>query len=259
MATNNYGYSTTDCVFDKHSGNFLDVELDLLKTSVNNNNMIKVNNSNYFGNGNIKVYYDDTTYKNSSGTVVPGIFADITTGGCKVRSTNCGTFGFGPVYSSSPNIDLGASSTSTNGIGRWRTIYAVNVLNTSDAKYKEDINYFDEGISTYSTGATPFLDFVKNDLRPATFTYKRDGEAIRTEDLQVGFVANDIIGTPVGDLFLYNMGTEEDTDIMFSQSGYTTVIAKALQEEIAKREELENKYNELLDKVNKLIGGVDNE
>ena len=58
-------------------------------------------------------------------------------------------------------------------------------------------------------------------------------------------------------MVLYNFGTEEETDIMFSPTGYTTVVAKALQEEIRKRDEeiseLKNEVNELKDKVNSLM------
>ena len=54
-------------------------------------------------------------------------------------------------------------------------------------------------------------------------------------------------------MVLYNFGTEEETDIMFSPTGYTTVVAKALQEEINKREELEQRVEQLEDLVSKLL------
>ncbi|HBF3344260.1 TPA: hypothetical protein KOB99_004369, partial [Clostridioides difficile] len=46
----------------------------------------------------------------------------------------------------------------------------------------------------------------------------------------------------------------EENGLMFSPSGYTTVVATALQEEIQKREELEMIINELNEKINNLGG-----
>ena len=75
-------------------------------------------------------------------------------------------------------------------------------------------------------------------------------------DSQIGFIADDIINTEVGKTFLYEFTetAEQDkstgeADLMYSPAGFTSVIAKALQEEIQKREELEkevfNLKNEL--------------
>lgn len=136
--------------------------------------------------------------------------------------------------SSSGSTDLGTSNY------RWRTIYAKNSLNTSDIKYKENIMYLDE-ILPYSTRGriqTPFLDFVRDEFRPALYNYKvtREDEGYTIGDDQIGFIANDISDNEIAQTFLYNVGTDDDPDLMFSPTGYTTVIAKALQEEIQIRE-----------------------
>ena len=99
------------------------------------------------------------------------------------------------------------------------------------------------------------MDFIKNDFRPALFNYiEKEGEK-QLADEQIGFIANDIIDTEIGQTFLYDCGEDGEQDIMFSQSGYTTVIARALQEEIMVREnkilELENRIAELENKLNK--------
>ena len=147
---------------------------------------------------------------------------------------------FGPDSVSRP-IDLG--SPNYNECGRWNTIYSINSLNTSDIKYKENVIYLDEllGAQTYSynnEAETPFLDFIKNDFRPALYNYKsQDGSDIRQEDNQLGFIANDIIDTEIGGTFLYDFGTDGEQDIMVSSNGYTTVVARALQEEIRTRDE----------------------
>lgn len=136
--------------------------------------------------------------------------------------------------SGSGSTDLGTSNY------RWRTIYARDALNTSDVKYKENIMYIDE-ILPYSTRGriqTPFLDFVRDEFRPALYNYKvtREDEGYTMGDDQIGFIANDIIDNEIAQTFLYNTGTDEEPDLMFSPTGYTTVIGKALQEEIKVRE-----------------------
>lgn len=130
--------------------------------------------------------------------------------------------------------DLGVSSR------RWRTIYATNALNTSDVKYKENIMYIDD-IVTYDAREeeqTLFLDFIRDDFRPALYSYKvtREEEGHTIGDDQIGFIANDIANTEVGQTFLYNVGTDDEPDLMYSPTGYTTVVAKALQEEIKVRD-----------------------
>ena len=170
------------------------------------------------------------------------------------------TSSYGGAYKLCPTtngVDIGSP---TNTWTRFRTVYAQNSLNTSDVKSKEDIQYLDDNIARFGRNNTPFLDFIKNDFKPATYSYKvmREEEGHVDADRQIGFIANDIINSDVGQTFLYNFGTEEDTDIMYSPTGYTTVVAKALQEEIQKREELEERVSQLEELVNKLLKGEDN-
>ena len=142
---------------------------------------------------------------------------------------------------------------------RWYTVYSVTTLNTSDIRYKKNIKYLDEEespqISTYSlraasltedptqstpTQSTKYYDFIRDDLRLAEYDYIRDGES-KVEDHQIGFIAQDIIDTEVGSKFCYDM----DEGMGFSTTGYTSVLAKALQEAIAKIESLEQRIEEL--------------
>lgn len=156
--------------------------------------------------------------------------------------------------SNSGSTDLGTSAY------RWRTIYSTNALNTSDIKYKENIMYIDE-ILPYSTRGriqTPFLDFVRDEFRPALYNYKttREDEGYTIGDDQIGFIANDIIDNEIAQTFLYDTGSDDEPDLMFSPTGYTTVIAKALQEEIQVREaiieSLENTILNLEERINAL-------
>ena len=153
---------------------------------------------------------------------------------------DCGASGYGWAYKLSPTtrgIDLGNS----DDWQRWRTLYIQSINQSSDIKYKENIMYLDE-IVTYdlrNDNSTPFLDFIKNEFKPALYDYKiiREEEGRRINDSQLGFIANDIINTEVGQTFLYDSGTEEETNLSFSTTGYTTVVARALQEEIRVRDD----------------------
>ena len=115
---------------------------------------------------------------------------------------------------------------------------------------KEDIQYLDEKDNSKlkmisSKEDTSFRDFLKHELRLASYKYKRqqiieaeDGtETIKTlphkeEDSQIGFIAQDIRNTEIGSMFVYG----EDGNMSYSPTGFTSVIAKALQEEIATRD-----------------------
>ncbi|MDI3074582.1 tail fiber domain-containing protein [Clostridioides difficile] len=129
----------------------------------------------------------------------------------------------------------------------WRNVYCDtlrcdDVRSTSDSKFKENINYIDSSKKRFFSMniETPFLEFLKNDLRIATFNYKNFSEEENNQ--QVGFIANDIKNTKIGKMFIYDYG---DEGLKFSVSGYTTVVVAALKEEVLKREELENKIKEL--------------
>ena len=177
------------------------------------------------------------------------------------QDTSAWTPYFGPGYGDSNEIDLGRPDL------RWKTIYATNALNTCDIKYKENIIYLDDLLDsqTYSLNAqayssneveTPFLDFIKNDFKPALYNYKSTAEngEIRQQDNQLGFIANDIIDTEIGGTFLYDFGEDEEQDIMVSASGYTTVVARALQEEIRTRDEKIASLEARLARIEEMLG-----
>ena len=193
--------------------------------------------------------YNVNTYGGSTGGEV-----SLNAGGATVYLSNYTAFS---LYPESSNIDLGLSN------NRWRYIYSQNALNTSDKKYKENIIYIDEllnneimtlSLDNNTQQETLFLDFIKNDFRPALYNYTSESGEEQLADEQIGFIANDIIDTEVGKTFLYDYGTNGESEIMFSPIGYTTVIGRALQEEIMVREnkiaELENRIVELENKLN---------
>lgn len=149
---------------------------------------------------------------------------------------------------------------------RFYTVYCVNVNQSSDRSMKEDINYIDneiELLSSESKNPTPFKDFICNDLKVATYKYKRqitteneDGtskvEDIEHEpqDSQIGFIAQDIRNTEVGSMFVYG----EDGNMNYSPSGFTTVVAKALQEEIKYRDQEIAQLKEELSLIKEKLG-----
>lgn len=179
-------------------------------------------------------------------------------GSSTIRHDN-GASGYGWNYKLAPTnsgIDLGNGS----DWQRWRYVYCQTLYQSSDMKHKENIQYLDAASTFGLRGRmqTPFLDFIRNDFKPATFDYKvmREEEGRLQEDSQIGFIANDIADSEVGQMFLYNYGTEEEDDYMFSTTGYTTVVARALQEEVRVRdsqiEALESALEESNNRVDEL-------
>ena len=154
---------------------------------------------------------------------------------------------------------------------RFYTLYAVNTNLSSDKNMKEDIVYIDDTqfFNNDEITKTPFRDFISNDLKVAIYKYKRqsieedeDGnERIKDlphqpEDSQIGFIAQDIRNTEVGSMFVYG----EDGNMNYSPSGFTTVIAKALQEEIISRDiEIEKLEARIAKLENKDMETINNE
>lgn len=177
-------------------------------------------------------------------------------GGLRVTST------FYP--NSNGGIDVGQSGT------RFRTVYCTTVNQSSDKKYKEDIVYLDDvptTISDRSTNTNIFKKFIADDLKIASYKFVQpEVKAINNDDEnypfdqgpkpwdnQIGFIAQDVYETEVGKHFVY----EENGDYSFSPSGFTTVVAKALQEEIKSRDiiiqNMQSQIDELNEKINLLM------
>lgn len=145
-----------------------------------------------------------------------------------------------PISHATGGMDLGASNL------RWYTLYCVTAINTSDKRYKKNIKYLDEDnrvpVSNFSSRTSSvnkdeykYYDFIKNELKLAEYDYDRQDGTYRVEDHQIGFIAQDIINTEIGEKFCYEL----EEGLGFSATGYTSIIAKALQEAIQKIESLE--------------------
>lgn len=206
---------------------------------------LKYDSNNYFwvGYDTAEIYVDGEEH-----FIVERDDTFVRCGGATFTFTNGDSLGVG--YSFYPErsvTDLGCERY------KWRYLYARSTLSESDKKFKENIVYIKDikNRTRSSVTPTPFLDFIKDEFKPATFDYIAEKD--RTiADSQIGFIANDFKDSYVGKTFLYDYG--EENGLMFSPSGYTTVVATALQEEIQKREELEILVNELNEKINNLGG-----
>lgn len=208
---------------------------------------LKYDSNNYFwiGYDTAEIYVDGEEH-----FIVERDDTFVRCGGAKFTFTNGDRLGVGySFYPERSSTDLGCERY------KWRYLYARSTLSESDKKFKENIVYIKDikNRTRSSITPTPFLDFIKDDFKPATFDYIVASEKDRTiADSQIGFIANDFKDSYVGKTFLYDYG--EENGLMFSPSGYTTVVATALQEEIQKREELEMIVSELNEKVN-ILGG----
>ena len=121
---------------------------------------------------------------------------------------------------------------------------STSIAQGSDRQLKENIEYLDDEpafLTTEDSSSTPFKDFIK-DFKFATYNYKG------SEGKCFGFIAQDIAKNPVGKLLLQehemdviNKKTREiegtETTLAFGLADYTSVVAKALQEEIIEKDE----------------------
>ena len=122
---------------------------------------------------------------------------------------------------------------------------STSIAQGSDRELKENIKYLDDEPMLITTeeesSSTLFKDFIK-DFKFATYNY------IGSEGKCFGFIAQDIAEHPVGKLLLQehemdviNKETREiegtETTLGYNLADYTSVVAKALQEEIIEKDE----------------------
>lgn len=188
-------------------------------------------------------------------------------------------FGVSPVVSPTDGVmEIGKyvdfhSSTGDTGDYSFRLQSNNGTLSTSgsisqgsDINLKKDIMYVDDMIkaqntmlldndfdkSNISTNKS-FKDFLVNDFKFATFKYKN------SETSQFGFIAQDIEKNDLSSFILrevedYDKNTGETTKYWnYDLSAFTSVVARALQEEIIERdkqiEKLEKRVEDLENKI----------
>ena len=153
--------------------------------------------------------------------------------------------------------------------GNFGGTFTGSVHQNSDANLKENIKYIDDyeepitASLTHDAKSSPvaFKEFIRDELKPATFNYKKS-------DLQsFGFIAQDIADSLIGQLFIHEYDREiidktldegervvrTEKTLSFDLAGFTTVVARALQEEIRTRdiqiEELKKEIRDLKERV----------
>lgn len=142
------------------------------------------------------------------------------------------------------NLDLGEPNF------RWRTLYSVNAINTSDKNYKENIEYISnnkaKGVKEASVRDDKvtyqdMYDFYK-DIELAKYNY------IDQEHQEFGFIAQDIADTKVGSEIVI----DSEEGYMYSVGSYVSTIAGALKHSINKIDALEKENEELKDRLKKI-------
>ena len=129
---------------------------------------------------------------------------------------------------------------------RWQTVYSVNSLNTSsDRTLKENIKYLSSTPNTRALTNTDLniqdmYDFIRDDLFLASYNWIGDEE----KEEKLGFIAQDIVDTKVGDkILVYNR--DRDNTLGFDNGNFVSVISGALKIAIQKIEQLEQEIKTL--------------
>lgn len=144
---------------------------------------------------------------------------------------------------------------------RWDTVFSVNGVKTSsDRREKEKITYLEnDNVNKFNLNLindkeniydvspkiveSDLYDFIKNDLHLATYMFKSNKENI-TRDSQIGFIAQDIEHTKLGQYIVVGDSSKGD-NLMIHQNNYINTIAGALKIAIDKIETLEIEINNL--------------
>lgn len=130
---------------------------------------------------------------------------------------------------------------------RWSTVYANAVNYPSDLTLKENIKYllrdevqiipFSVKSSIADITTQELYDFIKEELYLAEFNYKVPEYRKDEKSDSIGFIAQDIKGSKVGNKLL----KDNNGILSYDSATYISVIAGALQKAIEKIEILENK------------------
>ena len=136
------------------------------------------------------------------------------------------------------NYDLGGSSL------RWRTVYAVNALNTSDESYKENVSYLGKSKSSNNVTHEDLHEFYRSRYKIATYNYKEQ------EHTEYGFITQDMYEDKVGETLIVK---DEENGDMYSTGSYISSVAGALQYEINLRDKQIEKLENRLEKLEKLL------
>lgn len=128
---------------------------------------------------------------------------------------------------------------------------------TSDIRFKQNVKYLDDkntnkALSSKDLSTSDLYDFVKNDLKLSTYNFTEEylGEGIQDNHLNIGFIAQDIQNTKVGEhiVELY----DDKGHLCYDVNNFINTLAGALQEEIKKRELLEQEVLKIKEQLNSI-------
>lgn len=158
----------------------------------------------------------------------------------------------------SGNFSLG-----TSGL-RFHSLYLINSPSvSSDERLKTDIHYLgtpyepevidDRSVVNMDISGSDMHDFIKNDLKLASYRYKLNIERGNTS-VDYGFIAQDVLYTKVGSEIVQLENPDDlDSELSVNQGNYINVIAGALQEEIKIRDEQISELNQRITKLEAII------
>lgn len=218
----------------------------------------------YVGNGVIKFYLGDNNYSDNYGNVFR-----VDNDTIYYKGDNIVTYNANGKYFNGYQVTVnsicdngrgnilmrsgldGHSKTLGTSSSKFSSAYATNFYgkmnSTSDINLKENIHYLDNNkdngdklLIENTITTNDLYDFVKKDLKLTTYNYNEkyygDLYDAQNVDTELGFVAQDIVGTSVEDLVL----RKDDSDnLAYNLNGYVSVLAGALQKTIDKVEKLE--------------------
>ena len=146
-----------------------------------------------------------------------------------------------------------------SGSYRWQTLYSVNAVNTSsDITLKENIKYLCDtpnakAIKNNDLSIQDMYDFIRDDLFLTSYNWIEDPE----KEEKLGFIAQDIVDTKVGEKIIICNRDRDDT-LGYDSGNFEATIAGALKVNINKTEAMQEEINTLKDEITQLKEIINN-
>ena len=162
---------------------------------------------------------------------------------------------FAPVRPTSDNVPHYLGS----GSYRWQTVYSVNSLNTSsDITLKENIKYLSDtpnarAIKNNELNIQDMYDFIRDDLFLTSYNWIEDPE----KEEKLGFIAQDIVNTKVGEKIIICNRDRDDT-LGYDSGNFEATIAGALKVNINKTEIMQKEIDTLKNEIAQLKEIINN-
>lgn len=162
---------------------------------------------------------------------------------------------FAPVRPTSDNVPHYLGS----GSYRWQTLYSVNSVNTSsDITLKENIKYLCDtpnarAIKSNELNIQDMYNFIRDDLFLTSYNWIEDPE----KEEKLGFIAQDIVNTKVGEKIIICNRDRDDT-LGYDSGNFEATIAGALKVNINKTEIMQKEIDTLKNEIAQLKEIINN-